>query len=202
MIPSSTLLVILAVIATGAGVGLWSRRIQRKAIQRVLRPEIAGMRLQARALAAELARRHRAGMPLDADFFWEWRLSAPLIYPAVGPGLGLLSAEAVERIGFFHAQLAAARDRLAEVQAAGGVMPSPYRLLSNLLRACKEVEPWLRASEHPAVGAIHVDPETSAASALMAEFEQRAELLAEPWCWADVCFIPEPEMDDERKSGG
>lgn len=192
--PAIQLLLILAAICgTGAGVALWWRRSEIRALERALYPEIISMRFQARALATEIARQHAAGPPLDAAFFWQWRLSAPLVYPAAAQRLGLLPGDAPDRIGHFHAQLAEARARLAEVRSAG-MLPAPYRLLSNLMRASNHVEPWVRARQ-PRFGAMPGDhPDMAEAHALLDTLEDGvSEPVAHPWFWADCCARDEPD---------
>src|SRR5690606_20308328 len=138
------LLFTLFLVAAGFSVLCSQRYLAARAVLRALGPEVAAMRWQAAALAAEITRRHRAGEAFDADFFRTWRLSEPQVFPAVGGDLGLLSYDAIDRIGYFHAQLAAGRERLALAAAEGGFQPSPYRMLSVLVRAFNHVDPWVK----------------------------------------------------------
>lgn len=177
------LAVLIALIAAAA-VLLWGQHRQRaRAAVRALAPEVAAMRWQAAALAAEITRRYRAGTPFDAEFFQVWRLSPPLVFPALGADLGYLSREAVGRIGYFHAQLAAARERLALAEGDEGFRPSPYRMLSLLVRAFNEVTPWVEP---------HLDISTrnpadlSDANALLGELEAlEREPVSMAYHWTD-----------------
>ncbi|PQA88281.1 hypothetical protein [Hyphococcus luteus] len=179
-------LLILTIIGTVAGVEGWRRRRETRALERALFAEIAPMRAQAAAMAAEIARRHQAGEPFDAAFFSLWRLSAPLIYPAAGASLGLLQGEGLDRVGFFHARLADARARLAEAQTAGRFEPSPYRMLYCLVAAINHVGRWTDAMEKR-YGCIPCDmPDLAAANALVGTFERSgSEPIMIAYNWAD-----------------
>ncbi len=176
----------LAAIALCVILGL--RRMAARAVARALAPEVAAMRWQAAALAAEIARRHRANEAFDRDFFRTWRLSEPQVFPAIGASFGLLPGPAIDRIGYFHAQLGAARERLAMAASDGGFEPSPYRTLSALVRAFNHVQPWVEpyldlVTGHP--------PDMADANALLGELEDaRAEPIAVAYLWADGCAAP------------
>jgi hypothetical protein len=164
------------------------RRRQTLIVERALYPEVNSMRFQAAAFAGELARRHVAGIPLDAAFFSYWRLSAPLVYPAAGVELGHLSSDTLDRVGYFHAQLAEARSRVAEAKIRGAEALSTYRLLSNVLRACNQVEPWITSKDSLAGNLIGGEADVGEAARLLEDFEIDAkEPLALAYCWADVC---------------
>jgi hypothetical protein len=111
---------------------------------------------------------------------------APLIYPATGAAaLGLLSGEALDRIGSFHGQLADARQRLAE--------PGLRRLRSDAVpdallpvHAFNHVEPWL-SRLRPRLGRICWDePDLADANALLGQLEQPGtEPITVAYCWVD-----------------
>lgn len=168
-------LLVLAIIGTGVGVEVWRRLDEGRAVERANYREIVGLRAEAVWVAVEIARRHRAAEPFDETFFAQWRLSTPLIYPAVGAKLGLLSRRSVHAIGYFHAQLANARVRWAEARATGGFQPSPYRVLCHLLHAHGEVEPWVRRISLELPIELQGEPDRAEAYALIGELEQKGE---------------------------
>lgn len=182
----------LAMIATAIAIELWRRRHGARRVERALLYEVQGLHMQAGAMAVEIARRYRAGEAFDADFFSLWRLSAPLVYPAVGAELGRLSREAIDRVGYFHAQLADARGRLAEARAGGGFAPSPYRMLTSLVRAYYHVQPWhpsLQPGRNPVMAYV---PDLADACSLLAEFERAdVEPLPVAYGWADCAAFPD-----------
>jgi hypothetical protein len=176
-------LVALAVVALAlaAGARVWRSRREDRATDFALRTEARSMRWQAAAMAAELARRHRAGEGLDPEFFAQWRLSAPTVYP-VTSALGAIGREGIDRLGYFHAQLADARVRLAEARAAGRIEPTPYRMLSHLVRAVNHVAPWLDRGRSWEPYPL---PDLADANRLLGEFEGGAEPIALAYLWAD-----------------
>lgn len=181
---------LILVVAIGAAFLLlyWHRRQQIVALENALYPEVESMRFQAAVFANELARRHDRAGSLDLAFLHGWRLSAPSIYPAAGAQLGLLPADALDRIGYFHAQLAEARARIADAKAFGVETLSSYRLLSNVLRAYNHVEPWTSSKARRLGTLPGGKAEVGAAARLLEQFEAAAqEPLASPYCWADVC---------------
>jgi hypothetical protein len=119
-------------------------------------------------------------------------LSEPLIYPATGAAaLGRLSREARARLGYFHAQLAGARARLSIARAAGRFDPSPYRMLSALVRSHYDLDPlarpWL-------AGSPWEEPDIKPANDLLGRFEEAPqEPLAIPYCWVDCAEPDAPE---------
>ncbi|MFT4253208.1 MAG: hypothetical protein QM608_12050 [Caulobacter sp.] len=187
-----TLPIVVAIAVTGVACVWWRRRSEVRDLERALYPEVVSLRQQAGALAAELARRQAEGRGLDPAFFARWRLSAPLVYPAAAGGLGRLPGEGVDRVGYFHAQLAEARSRLAEARAADGVLASSYRLLSNLVRACNHVDRWTSALEPRLGRPLTGYADLAAANRLLEVLEQAGgEPMALPWCWADTAFEPD-----------
>lgn len=182
------MLVALTVVGCIVGVEAWRRRREVRAVERALYFETVHLRTEAMAMAVEIARRRLAREPLDTGFFLRWRLSTPLIYPALGARLGLLDRDALDRIGYFHAQLANARERLAEARAAGAFEPSPYRMLSALLRPACHVLAWIQGLE-PRERLVEVSmvwPDTTQAMALLADFEERAEEpVVQAYSWTD-----------------
>ncbi|MDG2528826.1 hypothetical protein [Caulobacter endophyticus] len=191
---SHALLIAAAIVATAVGTALWRRRLERGDLELALYPEVVGLHRQAAQLATELARRHAQdpGLWLDEAFFARWRLSAPLVYPAAAGGLGRLSGGARDRVGYFYAQLAEARLRLGEARAAGGVIGSPYRLVSNLVRACNHVEPWVGAMERRLGPSLLARPNLAAANVLLGALEEAGgEPLVDPWFWADTAYEPD-----------
>lgn len=184
------LILAAAILASGFVPVLLQRRWRGQALERALYPEVVGLRFQALAAAAEIARRHRSGEPLDEAFFQGWRLSTPLVYPAVGGELGFLSADVCDRIGHFHAQLADARARLAEIRA-GRAAASPYRVLSNLLRASNHVETWVRALEPRRGPLLGGWPDAVVAHRLLEALEEEGAeqpLIVQPYVWPDVAL--------------
>jgi len=172
-----------------AGVAMANRWLDAQAVRRAVAFEVAEMRWQAAAMAAEIARRYRAGEPLDAGFFRAWRLSAPHIYPSIGAGIARLSPAGLQRVGYFHAQLAAARERVAIAEREGGFHPSPYRVLSCLVRAVNEVQPWVQPHLGVSTGS---PPDMADANALLGELEARGdEPIAMAYIWADSCALPD-----------
>jgi len=181
----SILATLLGLTVIAASILAWRLRAQR-ALARAVGAEIAHMRWQAAAMAAEITRRHRAGEAYDRTFLRVWRLSAPLIFPAIGGDLGLLTPDAMDRIGYFHAQLAAARERLACAATDMGFEPSPYRILSALVRACNHVTPWI--GPHLCVATRDL-PDLTDANMLLGEFEDAAaEPFAAVYIWPDSCW--------------
>ena len=179
----ATVILAFVIIGTSVVVTLWRTREKVQAIEKALMYEVIAMRSQATAMAAEIARRHMTGEPFDKSFFNIWRLSPPLIYPAVGANIGMLSHEALDRVGYFHAQLADARARLADARPVGGFEPSYYRVLSCLVRSANHVQPWLDTLQ-PDLG--NADPDMSAADTLLNDLEKAAaEPRAEVYCWVD-----------------
>lgn len=161
-------------------------RIKRRSLQRCLLSEIVSLRHQARDMAVEIARRHACGEPLDPIFFARWRLSTPLIYPAAGAALAQLPGEALDRVGYFHAQLADARSRLADARLAGRFEPSPYRMLSCLIRAWNHVQPWCAAIDPHFDWLDGDEPDLTSASLLLGAFEEDGlEPVAVAYSWAD-----------------
>ena len=182
---AAALILAFAIAATALGALLWRKRHETRVVERALLDEVDALRWQAAAMAAEITRRHRAGEGFDPAFFSLWRLSAPLVYPAIGAALGRLPGDGVDRVGYFHAQLADARARLAEARAAGGFEPTPYRMLSALVRAYNQVEPWLRAFR-PRPAFLIPEPGMGDANELLEAFEDAAEEpRAIPYCWVD-----------------
>lgn len=186
---AAILLLAFAVFAARAGADLLSEARQRRGVERVLYAEIVALRRQAAALAAEITRRYRTEEPFDARFFALWPLSDPLIYPATGASpLGRLRRGEFARIGYFHAQLADARARLARGRAAGGFEPTPYRILSCLVRSINDIEPWLRA-RRPTDGSEEDYPDLTDANNLVGHFEDLGqEPIAVAYCWADCGY--------------
>lgn len=183
----SILLLGISIVAFTIGLTLWREHRERALVELALFPEVVALRRQAAALAAEIARRHEAREPFDTRFFALWHLSAPMIYPATGAaGLRCLSRESLGRVGHFHAQLADARARLARAQTKSGFEPSPYRMLSTLIWAVNNVEPWLHARRLRLGLGPQEDEDLSFACSLLASFESTAEEpLAVPYCWVD-----------------
>ena len=179
------LLLIAALPLAACAAVLLQHSLRRRAVVRALGREVAGLRWQAIALAAEITRRLRAREPFDRDFFLTWRLSAPLIFPALGADVGLLPGDGLDRVGYFHAQLATARERLAQAAVDGAFHPSAYRILSALTRASYDIEPWVE----PHLDIVTRDaPDRADACALLGEFEdQQKEPLAMAYIWADAC---------------
>lgn len=187
---------ILAIILIAIAVSIpWATRHMRaRSLERALYAEIVSMRVQAAAFAEELARRHDRGQAFDGDFFRQWRLSPPLIYPSAGTDLGLLAGEALDRVGYFHAQLAEARRRVATGEATGQI-GSAYRLLSNLVRAVNHIAPWIGQLERRHGKWPMSAAELSGANRLLETLEESADPVADPWCWSDTCY---PARADER----
>lgn len=182
-----TLLIVATILSAVAGAALWRRRLELRDLERSLYPEVVALRLQAAILADELARRHVGGQALDAAFFAQWRLSAPLVYPAVGGALGRLPGEGVDRVGYFHAQLAEARERTARARVDGGLSGSPYRLLSNLVRACNNVGRWTDRMEARHGRPLAGLPDLAEANRLLGTLEDAGgEPIVHAWCWADT----------------
>lgn len=186
-----TVTICFFVMLAAAGLVMAQERLAVRAVARVLRPEVAALRCQAAHMTAEITRRYRAGEAFDADFFRTWRLSEPQIFPAVGADFGRLPREAVGRVGYFHAQLAAARERLAAAAVAGEFQPSPYRILSCLVRAHNDVQPWIGP---------HIDrvtqwtPDLADANALLGELEDSGlEPMVLTYVAAETCGWPEPD---------
>lgn len=189
-----TLLIVAAILAAVFGAPLWRRWLERRDLERALYPEVVGLHRQAAQLSTELARRHAEAedLRLDEAFFARWRLSAPLVYPAAASGLGRLPGGARDRVGYFYAQLAEARVRLGEARAADGVIGSPYRLVSNLVRACNHVEPWVAAMERRLGPSLLARPDLTAANVLLGALEEAgSEPMADPWFWADTAYEPD-----------
>ena len=190
--PMPYLTLALAIVATGFGILLWRWFDEARAVERALVHEVAAMRCQAASMAAEIARRYKAAEPFDEDFFALWRLSAPLVYPAAGAAIGRLPREALDRVGYFHAQIADARARLADARESGDFTPSPYRMLSCLLRACNHVEPWLRKLQPQPNPLSWQFPDTTEADRLLEAMEQAAqEPIAVAYCWVDCALPPD-----------
>ena len=190
---SHLIILFIAVVAGVFSAGLWLRWHDRRALERTLFYEVRALHSQCASMAAEIARRHKAGEALDESFFSLWRLSAPLIYPAVGFGLSRLGGDVLDRIGYFHAQLADARSRVAEARMAGAFQPSPYRILSSLVRAFYHVQPWLDSQERMD-WALSEKADITHANALLSEFESSAkEPLAVVYCWVDMAYPQTPD---------
>lgn len=194
MMATTALILVLGFSATALAAVFLHRYLVARDVARAVGFEIASMRWQAAAMAAEIARRYRAGEAFDTEFFRVWRLSAPQVFPAVGGQLGLLWG-GIDRIGYFHAQLAAARERLALAEVDGGFRPSPYRILSALVRAWGDVTPWVE----PYLGVMTRDtPDLSDASRLLDELETAArEPIALAYVWADSCAHWDGNMGDK-----
>lgn len=175
--------IVLTMIGSAVCVELWRRSYAARAVTWALSDEVVALRAEAMAMAVEIARRHMENEALDAAFFGRWRLSEPIVYPAVGVGLGLLpSRDAIGRVGYFHAQLANARVRLAEARATGRFEPSPYRVLGHLLRASHDAGPWVQKHRRRLPRCAWEQPDTSQADALLEAFERTgAEPLIEPY---------------------
>jgi len=189
MTATSLLIQLLGLAVIAGGVVVAQRRLAVRAVSRALWPEVAAMRWQAAAMAAEITRRHRAREAFDADFFRTWRLSEPQLFPAVGAHFGLLSHDAIDRVGFFHAQLAAARERVSLAAAEGSFQPTPYRVLSALVRAFNHVQPWVEPHLDIATA---MTPDLADASALLEELENAGhEPIAVAHIWADSCARPD-----------
>lgn len=184
------LLLLAALGVAGASMFWWEHR-KKQSVECALYTEIISLRVQAASLAEEIARRHIAAEPFDARFFDLWPLSEPIIYPnTAAASLGLLSRESLGCVGTFHGQLAGARARLARARPVGSFQPTPYRVLSGLVRAHYAVDPWIKALR-PTLGDIPgVDPDITTANTLLGEFEEASdEPLAVPYCWVD-CAQP------------
>lgn len=173
---------------------MWRRKRDVRRLERALFYEVRAMRCQAASMALEIARRHRAGEPFDANFFGLWRLSAPMIYPSVGFMLSRLPGSVIDTVGYFHAQLSDARARLAEARDVGRFEPTPYRMLSSLVRACYHAQPWCEALEFPGSPLVYDCPDLLEASSLLGEFERAGhEPVAVAYCWVDWTH-PFPEF--------
>lgn len=166
-----------------------SRHARVRQIENALYPEIVFMQFQAAALANEIARRRRSGLSWGTDLFRDWRLTAPLIYPALGADLGLLSRDAIDRLGYFHSQLQEARTRVAEAKSEELGEASPYRLLANLIRACNHVQPWITGLEPRLGKLIDCEPDLSQANELLTELELSSDhaLTTVPYAWMETC---------------
>ncbi|MFC3711145.1 hypothetical protein ACFOMD_01090 [Sphingoaurantiacus capsulatus] len=174
----------------------WRGRARRHRVERVLFQELVSLRRQAVEMAAEIERRHRAGEGFDLAFFNLWRLSPPLLYPAMGAALAVLPGGTLDRIGYFHAQLADARARLSNARTAGGFEPTPYRMLSCLVRAISHVDPWYEGVGRTLGNVEPWEPDLAGASALLGSFEDAAqEPLVLAYYWAD-CAEGHPAADD------
>lgn len=171
-----------------------SYSLRRRAVERSISTELLGLRWQAAAMAVEITRRLRAGETFDSEFFYCWRLSEPQIFPALGADFGLLSREARGRIGYFHAQLANARERLRLATSDREFRPSAYRILTALARAFNEVEPWARPRLDIVTGNT---PDMADAYRILGEFEAtRMEPVPIAYLWADGCVRVEDLVDD------
>lgn len=178
-------LLIVAILASAPGAVLVHRALRQRTVARALGREVAGLRWQAIALAVEITRRVRTKQAFDPDFFLTWRLSAPMIFPALGADFGLLPDGALDRVGYFYAQLANARERLALAATHGAFRPSPYRILSALVRASYDIEPWVGPYLDVVTREI---PDRSEVSALLDELESaQNEPIALTYIWADTC---------------
>lgn len=181
------LLICAALLLAAAGAARWLHRRNVSAVERALYSEVVSLRFQAAEFAAEFARRHNEAEPFDEDFLVNWRLSPPMIYPASARDLGLLPRDGLDRLGYFHAQLAEARQRLAEARALGR-FASPYRLLSNLVRSCNHIDTWIRHLQAQLGKPVWDDIDLAGANALLEELEDaNCAPVAHPWCWADSC---------------
>jgi hypothetical protein len=181
----AVLLLFVAMLAAAPCAVLAHSALRQRTVTRALGREVAGLRWQAIALAAEIARRVRAKEAFDPDFFLTWRLSAPMIFPALGADFGLLPGGALDRVGYFYAQLANARERLALAAAQGAFHPSPYRILTALVRASYDIEPWVEPYLDIVTREI---PDRSDVSALLDELESaQTEPIALAYIWADAC---------------
>jgi hypothetical protein len=189
MTANTLLLLIFSLVAIALGVVVIRRLMAAAAVTRTLAPEVVSLRWQAAAMAAEITHRHRTGQAFDVDFFRAWRLSEPQLFPAVGADIGLLSNDAINRLGHFHGQLAAARERLALAASEGGFRPTPYRMLSALLGAASGVRPWLKP--HMDILA-HTTPDLTDAAALLEELEDpKRGPIAVAYLWHDTCVRPD-----------
>lgn len=179
----------LATIAALLAAGLLRARRHDIAFEQMLVSEVHALRTQAGAVAAEIARRHKAGEILDHRFFAIWRLSEPLIYPNLGSGLAVLDPEAMERVGTFHALLSDARTRLAEARSSLSFEPSPYRILCCLVRACNHVQPWLNARTSPDDPLSFITTDLSEANLVLGQLESAAtEPIMVAYSWVDAVF--------------
>ena len=187
---AAVLLLPFGLLAAVLFADLLRRGHERRAVERGLFGEVVALRWQAAAVAAEIARRHEACEPFDERFFALWPLSEPLVYPGTGAAaLGRLSREAVGRIGYFHAQLAGARARFPDARAAGEFVPTPYRVLSGLVRAYYDVDPWVRSLRPRLGAAVDEEPDITAANDLLGRFEEALEEpLAVAYCWVDCAY--------------
>lgn len=179
------LAIALAMLICLAGAWLWAWHRRARALHWGLLHEADSLCLQARAMAAEIARRHIAGEPLDATFFAMWRLSEPRLYPATVNASAYLDHRAIGRLGAFHGLLSDARQRLVEARIVGVFHPSPYRMLACLVHAVNGVEPWLGEQRNP----IQPPEEQTGfrtANALVCDLERSGEEpIARAYCWHD-----------------
>lgn len=193
MLPHGILLIAGAGVLAVAWVTI-ERSLRRNSVERAIAAELLGLRWQAIAMAAEIARRVRVGEAFDGTFFHCWRLSEPQMFPALGAEFGLLPRETVGRIGYFHAQLATARERWRLAADEGEFRPSVYRILSALLRACGEIEPWAKPRLDIVTGTT---PDLRDANLLLSALETAGtEPLAVAYLWTDGCIRVEDLPDD------
>lgn len=185
----------LVIAVAALGWSRWQRWRDARALEALLFAEAAALQLQAAHLAAELARRDAAGAGCDADFFACWRLSKPTVYPTAAAGLMRLRGGTPERLGYFHAQLADARARLAMAERTGQFAPSPYRFLSQLVRAHYTIEPWCAAMARRLRWLPAPLPDMLAASALVSRYEAAGD---EPVLLAYCRFECAPAVADDR----
>lgn len=192
-------LLIASVAALALAVVVGNHLLRRRVVRRAIATELVGLRWQAAAMAAEITRRIRADEAFDNEFFHRWRLSEPQVFPALGADFGLLAREGIARVGYFHAQLATARERWRLAADEGGFRPSAYRILSALVRACNDIEPWAKPHLDIVTGTT---PDMTDANKLLGEFEAAgAEPLAVAYLWADGCVRMEDLNADEEPAG-
>ena len=174
-----------------AGTSFWVNHRNNQRIERGLYGEIIALRWQAAAAAAEIARRYEANEPFDDGFFSFWPLSTPMTYLCTSASeLGYLSRDARAQVSFFHGQLADARSRWVAAQNLGKFKPSPYRIVSSLLRAYYEIDPWVKRLK-PKLGAIPEEaPDLTQANELLSKMEAAmVEPVAVAYCGVD-CAHP------------
>ena len=197
-VPTLTLtaLALAATLSIGVAAQMLLRRKDEKAMERLLYKEALALRWQACAVAAEVARRHVAASGFDDAFFAQHLLSPPLLYGATGAlVLGRLPRQVLARLHYFHGQLAAARSRLERAGRNGTFDPSPYRLLSNLVRAHYELEPWVAKLQPRFGGPLEPEPDISLANRLVGAFvEESHESLAVAYCPADSGYPRDFDM--------
>lgn len=176
--------------AVFVGMRVWTERRTQHIVECGLYTEAIALRWQASAVAAEIARRHNAAEPFNAEFFDLWPLSKPLVYCGTGAeSLGYLSRADRARVTFFHAQLEGARQRWTSARNVGAFEPSPYRVLSGIVRAYYEIDPWILRLK-PILGEFpEQEPALDGANDLVAKFETTAtEPHVAAYCAVDCAF--------------